>query len=1078
MKHKKRFLAVIIAILLLLFFTGYEIYTKSGSKESPKTAPMMLTSGGNIDNGQIVSGNIPNPTAVDTYTFSVEAGEAIIASIAETGTLTSFNPRFNLKRPSGVSGGAAYGQFYANYRILNAAGGTWTVEVDRQDSTSNGGNYELMIMKLPSPYSLSGSNTGGPLYPGISTSGSIYRGDVDVYTFVGGPTTPATVTLTVTGGTGFKPQAWFYNAAGGHKGGVTTTTSRSQTIASIVQDSTYYITVFKDDNNDVNGSYTLSINTANLPTVAKGDGANCFNCCVGGVAVGDPIDVATGNLYEEVEDYSTAGTNPLAFTRYYNSQSYTRSLYPSMMGVNWRSLYDRYLRIISGSAVTAERADGQVINFTSSGTWTPASDSDYRLTNSGSTYTLKDSDDTTETYTVTGGKGRLDSIAWRNGYSQSLSYTSAGNLSSVTDSYGRGLNFTFTSGAISYITTPDSMTLSYGYTQPNSTDNRLETVTYNTSPATTLTYLYETTELPWMLTGVTDENGNRFATWTYDGAGRATSSQHAGGAGLTSILYSSTGNRTVTGPLGIEDTYSFTTLQGTPKLSQVSRAANGTVAAATRLFTYDSNGYLATQTDWNGVQTAYTNNSRGDPTAIVYASGTTNQYSASITYDSTWVRLPATITNPGVTASFTYSSSGGHMLTSTLTDTTSHTVPYSTNGQTRTSTFTYTSTGLLSTATNPRTDLTATTAYAYNGGTLSSITDPVSLVTTINTAQGGGLPLTITDPNSNVTTLAYNNRNWLTSRSLGVTGGSLTTTIQYDSAGNLTRSTLPDGSYLDYGYDNAHRLTSVTNRLSESRNLTLDAMDNVTQALWKDSGATTTRQQTATFDALGRVLTSVGGMGQSTSFTYDDNGNVLTVTAPLTYVTTMTYDALNRVLTVTDAATNQTAYTYDNLGRVLTVTDPRGKVTSYVYNGFGDVIQEASPDRGTWVWTYDKARNVTQQVDGNGVTTNMTYDAANRILTRTYPADSSLNVAYTYDQGGHGDGIGRLTTLTDQAGSLSLDYDERGLVTSQDRVISGNTYTTGFTYESAGRYSTITYPDAGWVVGYMPQVKEEFRFRL
>ncbi|QQG36770.1 MAG: hypothetical protein HYS17_03070 [Micavibrio aeruginosavorus] len=38
-----------------------------------------------------------------------------------------------------------------------------------------------------------------------------------------------------------------------------------------------------------------------------------------------------------------------------------------------------------------------------------------------------------------GSKGRLDSIAFRNGYTQSLSYTSAGELSSVTGSYGRSL---------------------------------------------------------------------------------------------------------------------------------------------------------------------------------------------------------------------------------------------------------------------------------------------------------------------------------------------------------------------------------------------------------------------------------------------------------------------------------------------------------------------------------------------------------------------------------------------------------------------------------------------------------------
>jgi YD repeat-containing protein len=89
------------------------------------------------------------------------------------------------------------------------------------------------------------------------------------------------------------------------------------------------------------------------------------------------------------------------------------------------------------------------------------------------------------------------------------------------------------------------------------------------------------------------------------------------------------------------------------------------------------------------------------------------------------------------------------------------------------------------------------------------------------------------------------------------------------------------------------------------------------------------------------------------------------------------------------------------------------------------------------------------------------------MLTRAYPADSSLNVAFAYDQAGHGDGIGRLTSLTyDQAGSLSRSYEERGLVTSDARVIGGTTYTTAYSYDGAWRIAAETYPTGGWVVGY------------
>ena len=98
-----------------------------------------------------------------------------------------------------------------------------------------------------------------------------------------------------------------------------------------------------------------------------------------------------------------------------------------------------------------------------SSVWTPDSDIDIKLTNSGATYTLTDSDDSVETYTVASGLGTLNSIAYPNGYTQTMNYTS-GVLTSVSDSYSRSLTFTYTSGMLTGVTTPDSATLTYGYT--------------------------------------------------------------------------------------------------------------------------------------------------------------------------------------------------------------------------------------------------------------------------------------------------------------------------------------------------------------------------------------------------------------------------------------------------------------------------------------------------------------------------------------------------------------------------------------------------------------------------------------
>jgi RHS repeat-associated protein len=792
----------------------------------------------------------------------------------------------------------------------------------------------------------------------------------------------------------------------------------------------------------------------------------------GPVKCGEPVDLGSGNMYYSDQDYSTVGQNPLSFTRYYNSMA-VPDTYAVALGSNWRHNFDRYLHIINPSAIygaVAERETGQYVSFSSSsGTYTSDTDLDYSLARSGSgpawTWTLTAPDDTVETYSQSGSEATLSTIKRRNGYTQTMHYTS-GRLSSVSDTYGRTVSMSYTSGLLTGLTTPDSLNLTYGYVGFSSGGHLLSTVAYNTSPATHQTYAYSNVNYPAALTGITDENGHSYSSWTYDSSGRMATSQLSGGVNFTSVSYFDTsGDRKVTGPLGITETYKFSPLQGVPKVTEIDRASNGSVSFASRGFTYDTNGFTQSATDWNGNQTWFTNNSHGLPTSIVFASGSTVSHTTSITYDTTWARLAHVITTPGLTITNNYAAGNGTLLTRVLADTTSTSIPYSTNGQTRTWTYTYTSTGQLASAQLPRTDVTAKTTFTYTGGVLTNIQDAKGHNTNVATYKPGGLPLTVRDVNHTLTTLAYSPRLWLTSSVLASSSGNLTTSITYDSAGELTKATLPDASFLSYAYNNAHLLTTITNRLSETQGLTYNSAGNLTQTLWKNSGGTTKRQHTATFDALGRMLTDVGGVSQTTTFGYDSDSNVLTITDPLSHVAHQTFDALNRLKTNKNAVLDTVTITYDAHDRPLTVKDGKTNTTTYVYDGFGEAISQVSPDSGTSVFWFDKDGNVSKQ--SAFAVTNYTYDALDRLLTRAYPADSTLNVALIYDQSGHGSGVGQLTSLTDQAGSLSLSYEQRGLVTSNGRTISSNVYTTGYTYESAGRLSGVTYASSGWKVSYV-----------
>ncbi|MGA8026598.1 MAG: chitobiase/beta-hexosaminidase C-terminal domain-containing protein [Bryobacteraceae bacterium] len=800
----------------------------------------------------------------------------------------------------------------------------------------------------------------------------------------------------------------------------------------------------------------------------------------------EPIDVASGNVFYSVTDYTTSGQNPLTFTRYYNSLGHLATQVPlpeadlklsatlaTFTGMNWRSNFDRYLRLTSDTTVIAERPDGQQLNFTLNGsTWAPDTDVDMTLSQSGNQWTLTDENDTVETYTtatllsgisVKALYAQLNSIRSRNGYTQTLNYAS-GTLSSVTDSYNRSLAFTYSNGLLNSVATPDGLVITFGYTAAAAgAGNRLTSVNYSTTPQTGQTFVYGSGASPFAITSIVDEDGNTYATWAYDGYARGTRSQLGAGAYATSVVYNSDGSRTVTNALGVTDTYKVETLQTIPKIVEMDRAATSTTAAASEVFTYDGNGYLASETDWNGNQTGFTNNDHGLPTTVNEAVGSSAARITTITYDSTWVHLPASIVQSGITATFSYDTQG-ELLTRVLKDTTTTTVPYSTSGQTRTWTNTW-SNSLLASAQTPNGN---TSKFSYDStAALISLTDALNHTTRITSHTPGGLPLVTVDPNGVTTTRTYDPRQRITSSTVSGSTGTYQTSWTYDAAGNLIRTTLPDNSYLANTYDAAHRLTKINDAEGNYISFTLDALGDRTQTSIETSGGTLAWRSSGAFDSLGRELVETGGAGQTTTRTFDPNGNVMTVTDTLGHTTTNGYDALNRLSSSTDAIGAVTTLAYDTHDRVVGIADANGNPTSYVRDGFGDTIQQTSPDSGMAVFYYDGDANLRSKTDALRIVTNQTFDPLDRPLTTTYPSNPAENVAYSYDQTGSGFsfGVGRLTSVTDAGGSLTRTYDELGNLLAERRVNGKTSLTTGYTYDAASRIASMTYPD-GTLVKY------------
>jgi RHS repeat-associated protein len=350
--------------------------------------------------------------------------------------------------------------------------------------------------------------------------------------------------------------------------------------------------------------------------------------------------------------------------------------------------------------------------------------------------------------------------------------------------------------------------------------------------------------------------------------------------------------------------------------------------------------------------------------------------------------------------------------------------------------------------------------YAYDTkGNLAQITDQVGLISKVLSVDLAGRPTSIQNENGVNTNLAYDARDRLTTITVNPGAAQAVTSLAYDLAGDVTTLTLPDGALFTYTWNDAKRLTSVSNFSNERIDYSYNFNGDVTSATTKIFTGAIHRQMNMAYDELGRLLRQVGAATQTTTLSYDRTDNLTQVKDPRNGLYGYAYDGLSRLVRSSDQQAAQVTVTRDGQDNVTAYADPRLITTNYVRNGFGEVIQEQSPDAGTTVYVRDARGLVTQMTGGRGVVSTMTYDTAGRLLTVAYPAAPAENVTYAYDAVLSGNkGKGRLTSIVDQSGSTAFAYDVLGRVTSNTRVIAGKTYVVAYVYSTTGKVLGVTYP--------------------
>lgn len=199
------------------------------------------------------------------------------------------------------------------------------------------------------------------------------------------------------------------------------------------------------------------------------------------------------------------------------------------------------------------------------------------------------------------------------------------------------------------------------------------------------------------------------------------------------------------------------------------------------------------------------------------------------------------------------------------------------SGATRAWTYTYNQYGQVLTETTPKqspTDvLSHTTTYAYypttsftgsvghTMGDLNTVTNPLGQVTTFTAYDKAGRLLSSADANSTVTSMSYWPRGWLHTQTVTPASGSpLTTTYDYWPTGLLKTVTMPDASTLNYAYDDAHRLTDVTDPAGNKIHYVLDNVGNRTSEQVTDASGQLASSVTRVYDQLNRVQSTTGAM--------------------------------------------------------------------------------------------------------------------------------------------------------------------------------------------------------------------------
>jgi YD repeat-containing protein len=728
------------------------------------------------------------------------------------------------------------------------------------------------------------------------------------------------------------------------------------------------------------------------------------------MSVGEPVNVATGNMWLIQNDYQLPGAGPfLKISRTYNSSSQQTGLF----GRGWSTEYDEFIEVFDTNNLRLISSSGQAIYFNRSGggSFSPAQ-TDFAgsmAQNTDGTFTLTFKDGSVHRFSSA---GKLTSITDRNNNQTVLQYVS-GVLSTVTDPAGRVLTVT-TNGSGRVTALSDSMGNIANYTYGASQ----QLLSAEFPDGSKFQFAYGSSANGPVITSVTDALNNVLEAHTYDGQGRAITSERHGGVERVTLTYVNATETHVTDALNRVTKYFFDPKKGRSLVTKIEGSCGcggGTVA---QTWAYDNQLNVLSKTNGQGQTTSYTYDAAGNPLTVTNALGTT-----TYTYNGFGQVLSAT-DSLGLLVTNTYDVKGNLLTTKDAL-----------NNET---TIAWDSRGLLQSVTDARSKVTS---FTYNtNGNLTQKTDAANSVAAF-TYDARSRLATVTDPLNNIKSFEYDAAGRINKI---VAPDSTFVTFNYDLAGRKIKFTDARNNATNYGYDSAYRLTSVTNADNKVTSYSYDLMSNLTGRT--DALSRTTNYEYDNFNRLVKVIypPAVSGAARlNEQIAYDAGGRVTGRTNQAGQVTAYDYDNGNRLIKVTDPLLKTTQYEYNARSYTTAVVDELSQRTSFTVNGMGRVTQ-ISRNGLSRSFAYDAVGNRTSQTDYNSQTISYSYDNLNRLVTVTYP--NSTSASYTYNK------LSKLLTATNGEGTVSFSYDSLGRVSSSTDAFG---YITTYAYDAGGNRTQV-----------------------